>query len=238
MDWTLLGAVGATGSGFVLLNAGWWKLRHRPAFTLVLSEHGRAMAAHAGRLAWALPVAELALGVGAMTLLLPPSTRTGPPLPPTWPAMLGMIVLGVVFAGYAGVQLRRGGHRRCGCLDSHDRFGPHTVLRALAISLGGLGGWLTDPAGAAATGTGGLPPLVWSMTVAAGGLMVAVVLLVGLPLVAEPGRSVAGDLPDGVSAYGTSAAGASADGDRRLPRGHQLADHRRARHLTGDQQPP
>ncbi|MGP3924113.1 MauE/DoxX family redox-associated membrane protein [Streptomyces sp. 8N616] len=231
MNWTLLGAVGATGSGFVLLNAGWWKLRHRPAFALVLGEHGRVMAANVTWLAWALPVAELALGLGAMTLVLPPSTRGGLVFPPTWLPMLGMVVLGGIFAGYAGVQLRRGGRPRCGCLDSHDRFGPHTVLRALAISLGGLGGLagrLTD-----ADGTGPLPSPVWAMTVVAGGLMVAVVLQVGLPLVANSGDSAGGE-----SAGGGSAGGGSADGDRRPPRWHQLADHRRTRHLTGDQQPP
>ncbi|MET8677165.1 MauE/DoxX family redox-associated membrane protein [Streptomyces sp. NPDC004647] len=226
MDWTLLGAVGATGSGFVLLNAGWWKLRHRPAFALVLSEHGRVVAANVGWLAWALPVAELALGLGSMTVVLPPSTRAVLVLPPTWLPMLGMVVLGGIFAGYAGVQLRRGVRPRCGCLDSQDRFGAHTVLRALAISLGGLGGLAGRLTGAG--GTGPLPPYVWAMTVVAGGLMVAVVLLVGLPLIANPGGPAAG----------ISADGDSADGDRRLPRGHQLADHRRTRHLTGDQQPP
>jgi len=219
MDWTLLGAVGATGSGFVLLSAGWWKLRHRPAFALVLSEQRRVVAANVAWLAWVLPVAELVLGLGAMTVVLPPSTRAGLVLPPTWLPMLGMVVLGGIFAGYAGVQLRRGGERpRCGCLDSNDRFGAHTMVRALAIGLAGLGGWLTDATGTGLTAGKAPPPPLWVMTVIAGGLMVAAVLQVGLPLLADLGRS--------------------ADGDRHLPRGHQLADHRRARHLTGDQQPP
>ncbi|MFE5125098.1 MauE/DoxX family redox-associated membrane protein [Streptomyces sp. NPDC056669] len=218
MNWTLLGAVGALGSGFVLLNAGWWKLRHRPAFTLVLSEQGRAVAALAAWLAWALPVAELAVGVGAMALVLPPSARAGPALPPMWLPMLGMALLGGIFTGYAGVQLARGRRPRCGCLNSDDRFGAHTVVRALAIGLGGVGGWCT-----AATGTDSLPPPVWMTAVVTGGLMVAVVLLVGLPLLADLGLA---DL------------GRSAHGDRDRPGGHQLADHRRARHLPGDQQSP
>jgi hypothetical protein len=213
MNWTLLGAVGALGSGFVLLNAGWWKLCHRPAFTLVLSEQGRAVAAHAAWLAWALPVAELAVGLGAMACVLPPSTRAGLALPPMWLPMLGMTLLGGIFTCYAGVQLARGRRPRCGCLNSHDRFGAHTVVRALATGLGGFGGWCT-----AATGTDPLPPPLWMAAVVAGGLMVAVVLLVGLPLLADTGRS--------------------ANGDRDRPGGHQLADHRRARHLPGDQQPP
>lgn len=220
MDWDLLGAVGATGSGFVLLNAGWWKLRHRPAFALVLSEQGRAVAGSVAWLAWALPLAELALGLGATVLALPPSARAGLVLPPTWLPMLGMVVLGGIFAGYAGVQLAHGRRPRCGCLDSHDRFGAHTVVRALAISLGGLGGWLTCSAGDN-TGNSSLPPPLWVTIVVVGGLMVAAVLLVGLPLLSAPGD------PEG-----------SANGDRGRSGGHQLTDHRRTRHLTGDQQPP
>lgn len=217
MDWTLLGAVGATGSGFVLLNAGWWKLRHRPVFARVLQEQGRLMAANAAWLAWWLPVAELALGLGAVAYTLPPSTRVALVLPPMWPPMLGMAVLGVIFAGYAGVQLARGRRPRCGCVDSDDRFGPHTVVRALAIAFGGLGGWLTDGTGVG-TGTGATPPALWVAAVAAGGLMVAAVLLVGLPLVAS--------------------LGGSANGDRGRSGRHQLTDHGRTRHLAGDQQPP
>ncbi|MEU6082915.1 MauE/DoxX family redox-associated membrane protein [Streptomyces sp. NPDC047108] len=214
MDWTLLGAVGATGSGFVLLSAGGWKLRHRPAFALTLAEHGRVVAAHAGRLAWAVPLVELALGLGVLMHLLPPSARPGP-LPLQVPA-LGTVLLGAVFTAYAGAQLARGRRPRCGCLDSRDRLGPHTVVRAAAICSGGLGGLLT--AAASRDGTPApVPASVWVITVAAGGLVVAAVLVVGLPLLADAGRS--------------------ADGDRGGTGGHQLADHRRARHLSGDKEP-
>lgn len=213
MDWTLLGAVGATGSGFVLLNAGWWKLRHRPAFALVLGEQGRFVAAHAASLAWVLPVIELVLGLGALGFVLPPSARADLALP-TWLPMVGTTLLGAAFACYAAAQLARGPQRpRCGCLDSDDRFGPHTVLRALALVVGGLGGWLTAGGGADV-----LPPALWAAAVVVGGLMVTVVLLVGLPLITS-------SVP---SAYG----------DRDRPGGQQLADHRRAGHLTGDQEPP
>lgn len=215
MDWTLLGAVGATGSGFVLLGAGGWKLRHRRAFALTLQEHGRVVAANAARLAWAVSAAELVVGLGVLALVLPPSARADAPLPPAWPALLGMAVLGGLFAGYAGVQLARGLRPPCGCLGGRDRLGPHTVARALAIGAGGLGGWLAETAGQA---TDPLPTPLWGATVGAGGLLVAVVLVVGLPLVAGPGRS--------------------ADGDRDGPGRHQLTDNRRPWHLAGDEQPP
>jgi hypothetical protein len=148
MDWSLLGAVGATGCGFVLVSAGWWKLRHRPAFALALRDHGPVVTAGAGWLALLLPVAELAVGLGATVCALPPSARGGWVLWPMWLPMLGMVVLGGTFAAYASVQLAHGRRPRCGCLDSHDRLSPHTVVRASVIGLGGLGGWLTTTPGA------------------------------------------------------------------------------------------
>lgn len=177
MGTALLGASCAIGCAFVMLRAGWWKLRHRPAFVLVLRDS--LAARQAGWLSVVVPGIELAVGAGALVLVLPPSVRDNAALP-VWLPLLGLIVLGVAFSGYGVAQLASGrGGARCGCVDAEDRLGSHTVVRAVAVAAGGAAGWLTDGAGAADQP----PGLLWSVTAGAGGVVVAVVLLVGLPLI-------------------------------------------------------
>lgn len=184
MNGVLCGAIGMLGSGFVLLHAGLWKLRHRADFTLALREHGRSMAGHAGWLAWTLPIVEVALGVSALVFALPPSTRPGSLQSLMWLPALAVAVLGGSFAVYAGTQLAHGHYPRCACLNSDDRLGPRTLWRALVITLGGVGGCFTsNPT------TSALSSPLWVTTIVTGGLMVAAVLVVGLPLVTRSGAS-------------------------------------------------